>query len=97
MAAEEDLKSGLEPIPFRPVDREGAVEHFLGLAGGTPSLRPRVETGVDQVILKLQVNDGDEEQLWVCKSRYVGPLAGHEGLGVLRHGELIRYESIIVY
>ena len=56
-----------------------------------------IETGVDKVILKLQINDGREEQLWVCKSRYVGPLAGHEGLGVLKHGELIRYEHIVQY
>ena len=97
MATEEDLKMSMEPAPFRQVDREGAVEHFLGLVGGTPSLKPRIETGVDQVIQKLQIDDVCEEQLWVCKSRYIGPLAGHEGLGVVRRGELLRYESIVNY
>lgn len=87
----------MEPVPFRQVDRDGAIEHFLGLMGGTLDLKPMVETGIDQVILKLLIDEGREEQLWVCKSRYVGPLAGHEGLGVLRHGELVRYEHIVRY
>ena len=96
MATKEELERGMEPVPFRQVDREGAVEHFLALVGGTPSLKPMIETGVDQVILKLQIDVGREE-LWVCKSRYVGPLAGHEGLGAVRQGELIRYEHIVQY
>jgi len=97
MATEEDLEMGMEPVAFRPVDRGGAVEHFLGLVGGTPSLKSRIEARVDQVIQKLQIDDGREEQLWVCQSRYIGPLAGHAGLGVVRRGELLRYESIVDY
>lgn len=97
MASEEELRRGMEPVPFRQVDREGAIDHFLGLVGGALHLKPMIETGVDQVILKLQFDHSHEEQLWVCKSRYVGPLAGHEGLGVLRHSELIRYEHIVMY
>lgn len=85
----------MEPVPFKQVGRHGAIEHFLGPLGGSPNLKPMIEAGVDQVILTLAIDDGREEELWVCKSRYVGPLAGHAGLGVVRHGELVRYVRIV--
>lgn len=87
----------MEPTPFLRVDREGAIQHFLNLVGESPRGRRAIETGVDQVILKLQIQDDGEDQLWICKSRYIGPLAGHEGLGVVRRGELVRYESLVDY
>ncbi|ODT67854.1 MAG: hypothetical protein ABS75_22705 [Pelagibacterium sp. SCN 63-23] len=87
----------MEPIPFRQVDRDGAIEHFPNLVGGSTHLKPMIETGVDKAILKLLIDENREEQLWVCKSRYIGPLAGHERLGVLSYGELIRYEHLVQY
>ena len=87
----------MEPTPFLRVDREGAIQHFLRLVGEAPRHSQRIETGVDEIILKLQIRDDGEDQLWICKSRYIGLLAGHEGLGVVRRGELLRYESIVDY
>ena len=97
MATREELERGMEPVPFQRIDREGAVAHFLRSTGSHPRVRPLIEAEVDKVIAELQVEERLGDQLWICKSRYIGPFAGHEGLGVVRHGAIVRYKGIIDY
>jgi len=52
---------------------------------------------LDQMITRLVGADANDGELWHCKSRYVGPLAGHEGLGIVKDDTIIRYEKVIRY
>jgi len=95
VATKEELERGMEPVPFERMDRDTAVAYFLKHTGDNPRVRPIIEKGIGEVLVELDLQAGEE--LWLCKSRYIGPLAGHEGLGAVRNGVIVRYKSIIQY
>jgi hypothetical protein len=96
VATEEELARGMEPVPVERVDRDRAVAYFLALSGGDhPRVRPIIEKGIDEVLCQLDLQPGDE--LWICKSRYIGPFAGHQGLGAVQDGVIVRYKSLVQY
>lgn len=36
-----------------------------------------------------------QDELWLCRSRRIGPLYGHRGVALVRDGEIIQYVNFI--
>ncbi|WP_143145838.1 hypothetical protein [Devosia enhydra] len=90
------LAPGMEPVPLEKADRDVVFRHFVDrIVTSFPDLREELSAWCDQVIASMtrEIEHGDE--LWVCRSRFVGTLAGHVGLGIVRDGVVIKYEAII--
>lgn len=98
MTPEQRREHGMEPAPHEATDRDGAIRHFVDREMTFPAeLRARYIASIDQQITRLTQDGQPGDELWVCRSRYVGPLAGHEGLGIVRDGKVVRYEKIVNY
>jgi hypothetical protein len=96
VATEEELRRGMEPVGVKPTDRAGALAHFQERLGRHVE-RARYEAYIDGLIAKLLLDAPVDGEVWVCQSRYRGPMAGHEGLGLVREGVVLRYETIVRY
>ena len=85
----------MEPVPFKRADKSEIGAHF---AKGWPDhIRAKIEASVGAQIDKLMADAHKGDELWICRSRYVGPFAGHEGFGLVRKGEVVRYERVRNY
>ncbi|MDN2583443.1 hypothetical protein [Aquibium sp. ELW1220] len=51
----------------------------------------------DETIAEMMQDAVDGDELWICRSRHVGMLAGHEGLGIVREGSIVEYRKIVQY
>jgi len=69
---------------------DGPSKHFT-------DIREEMMVWVDQVMAKLLRNSEPGDELWICRSRYLGPMAGHLGLGIVRNGNVVLYERIKNY
>jgi hypothetical protein len=93
----------MEPVPHEKTDRDGLVRHFVDqLCSDFPphmraDMREKVLAWLDNTILRMLKDSEPGDELWICRSRYIGPLAGHEGLGIVRSGTVLKYEPIIHY
>jgi hypothetical protein len=89
----------MEPIPERQVSRDEAVRYFVDEFGPPdwPEVRRNIEAGVEATIARLQKGTETGDQLWLCCSRHLGVLYGNRGLGIVRNGQIIRYESIVKF
>lgn len=83
----------MEPIPEHPIDRDEAVRVF---SRGIAHFAEKIAPGIDHTIARLLKDAQPGDELWLC-GRYVGPLLGHRGLGLVRNGEVIRYEQMMTY
>lgn len=88
----------MEPIPYEMADREVIIRHFVEEhVGHFPNRREALLAWVDETMSKMQERARPGDQLWICRSRYIGPLAGHKGLGIVRDGQIVKYQAIIHY
>ena len=97
-AAQERLAQGMEPVPLEKADRDVVIRYFVDPhAKHFPDLREEMLAWVDQIIPKLLLNAEPGDELWICQSRFVGPMAGHQGLGIVRNGKVLTYERLKNY
>lgn len=90
----EDYAHWNETIPRQPMDRDQAIYHFID-KGGPWAGRDKLVAGLDRMIVELMEGSEPGDELWLCGSRKMGVLAGHEGLGVVRGGQMLRYTNIL--
>jgi len=96
--ARERLARGMEPVPEERADREVIIRHFVDdYARHFPERRERMLEWVDATMARLMNDAPPGDELWICRSRFIGPLAGHRGLGVVRAGKVVKYETVINY
>lgn len=97
-AERERLARGMEPVPHERADREAIIRHFVDeYAMAFPQRREQLLVWVDHMMATTLKDARPGDELWICRSRYIGPLAGHEGVGVVRDGNVVKYEAIIHY
>jgi hypothetical protein len=88
----------MEPVPVQETDPEGAVEWMLSKLGGARKLmQDRVQESMSELIRRLTEGADAEDRLFICQSRYTGPLAGHQGLGMVRKGSVVRYKKVLSF
>lgn len=88
----------MEPVPLEKGDRDAIMRHFVNKTiEQFPDARDKLLAWVDAIIPQMMKDAGPGDELWICRSRYIGPLAGHEGLGVVRDGKVVKYQSIRRY
>lgn len=85
----------MEPVPLQRASADEVMAHFT--KDWPEHLHSEIGRAMRASIDSLlkQAVEGDE--LWLCRSRYVGPLAGHEGFGLVRAGAILRYERVRNY
>jgi hypothetical protein len=94
MTPEERRVWGMQPIPVEAVDREGAIQRFV--TDNVPvAERPQFIAELEDLIDRLLTGSEPDDELWLCRSRDVGPGLGHEGLGLVRDGEIVWYEVLV--
>ena len=87
----ERLKNGMLPVLVCPTDKDESAAYFTTKLGNIPTLNQHIVALIDR--LGLSAAPGDE--IWRYRSRYVGPLAGHEGIALVRGGEIVVHEVVV--
>lgn len=94
---EAELARGMEPVAVEKADRHVVIRHFVDRFGRNFPKRDRMIARCDEMIAGMMQDAVDGDELWICRSRYVGVLAGHEGLGIVREGSIVKYRKIVQY
>lgn len=89
------LKRGMEPVPHVATDEQGAIEYFVHRLELPGHVRDRYAAIIKEKIAELSSACEPGDTVWICRSRYVGPMAGHEGLGIVRQGQVMKYETMV--
>ncbi len=89
------LREGMEPVPEERLTDVKAYAAYI--ARDFHSRREEIEALIVAEIehLRLTAEPGDE--LWAIRSRYVGPLAGYRGYGLVRDGRVTKHKVMIRY
>lgn len=88
-------REGMEPIPDEPLIDVAAF--VADLADYFPSRRDEYVAFKTGMIEAMRASAGEGEELWRIRSRYVGPLAGYRGYGLVKDGKVIKYETTVRY
>jgi len=87
----ERLKNGMLPVLVCPTDNDESTAYFTAKLGNIPRMNDHIAALIDR--LELSAAPGDE--IWRYRSRYFGPLAGHEGIALVRGGEVVAHEVVV--
>lgn len=87
----------MEPVPYAATDEQGAIAHFVDREPWPANIRDRYVALINSKVAELKGACEIGDEVWICRSRFIGPLAGHEGLGIVRNGQVVRYDSLIDY
>lgn len=97
-STEAEMARGMEPVAVEKADRDVVIRHFVdGHGRNFPRSRDRMVAGCEEMIAAMMQDAVDGDELWICRSRHVGMLAGHEGLGIVREGSIVEYRKIVQY
>jgi hypothetical protein len=94
---EDRLREGMLPIPDVRTDEDEAFAYFMAERRSAPELTERIRDGLRALMQRLRAQGLPSDELWRYKSRFIGPMAGHEGIALVRDGDVIAYEAIRHY
>lgn len=96
MQKDHDEHNDMEPVPFQKADRELVFRLFVDeIARDLPHLRQRTLLHYDRIISRLMRDARGGDEMWICRSKLSGGLVGHEGIGLVRDGRVLKYEKLV--
>jgi len=78
-------------------DEQAAIQHFVYREPWPEPLRRRYIDSIKNRFAEISQACQPGDSVWICRSRIIGPMAGHEGLGIVRDGQIVRYDVIVDY
>jgi len=87
----------MEPVAYKAATEEAAIQHFVDKERWPEAIRQRYVDLIKTKLSELQAACAEGDAVWICRSRYIGPFAGHEGLGIVRGDEVVRCDVLIDY
>jgi hypothetical protein len=92
-------RPSLDPVLEAPTSVDDLPAIIVGWMGmdASSSFARSLPAKVPTVLGPLtdQMQEGDE--LWTCRSAYIGPLAGNRGVALVRNGVIVQYMPIMHY
>lgn len=89
------LREGMEPVPeARLTDVKAYAAYIVRDFHGR---REEIEALIVAEIEQMHLSGEPEDELWTIRSRFVGPLAGYRGYGLVRNGRVIKHKTMISY
>lgn len=89
------LREGMEPVPEERLTDVTAYAAYI--ARDFHSRREEIEALIVAEIEQMRLSGEPEDELWTVRSRFLGPLAGYRGYGLVRDGRVIRHKTMIRY
>ncbi|MGV3490243.1 MAG: hypothetical protein ACO1OG_02890 [Devosia sp.] len=97
----------MEPVPHRRTNRDEVIRlfvepHFVDISlwseasrrAEMASNREKMISYYEQFIAAVMQDAADGDELWICQSRFSGALIGHEGIGRVRNGAIVKYQKL---
>lgn len=95
MQNDPDKNEDMDPVPFQKADRELVFRLFVeDNARDLPHLNVKIKLYYDSLISGLLRDAKDGDEMWICGSKISGGLVGHEGIGLVRDGQVLKYEKL---